>query len=97
MKKLALSLDDLHVESFSTSGGKAPRGTVQGLDSTAFEDTCNSCGGTCDVNNATPCGPCNPQYPDTDGGPVWSSVYTDCGNCRVSYNEVGTCVAPCTR
>ena len=61
MRKLSLKLEDLSVESFTTEGDAAVRGTVVGLDEstgpeivcscipvTAFEDTCQlTCGQTC--------------------------------------------------
>jgi hypothetical protein len=59
MEKVRLSLDDLHVQSFATTGaGAAPRGTVRGHDSVTDPvncptadpawDTCwESCYGSC--------------------------------------------------
>jgi hypothetical protein len=41
MKKLALELDDLCVETFETAAVREPRGTVQGHVYT------NTCGGSC--------------------------------------------------
>jgi hypothetical protein len=45
MKKLSLKLDDLQVETFTTSGQPGERGTVQGHYGT--NHTNQSCDGTC--------------------------------------------------
>ena len=42
MKKLQLDLDTLAVESFSTDGGEAPRGTVAAHASSSREQACAS-------------------------------------------------------
>jgi hypothetical protein len=47
MHKLNLSLDDLHVESFTTSDGAGPRGTVQGHQYDTAVLTCHLTGGCC--------------------------------------------------
>jgi hypothetical protein len=58
MKKLALNIEDLAVESFETSEDLAGRGTVRGLESTGFEIicTCDSDNGTCDESCQGGCG-----------------------------------------
>lgn len=55
MKKLSLKLDDLAVESFSTSGFGQRSGTVNARSETAFTEnySCIVCGGT---NQVTQCG-----------------------------------------
>jgi len=46
MKKLALVLDDLVVDSFETAPGSARRGTVAARSGTTYAD--ESCNGTCE-------------------------------------------------
>lgn len=60
-KKIKLSLDSLQVESFSTNGAAAPRGTVEGhmsYDATCGETWCGefSCAGTCGETEYGDCG-----------------------------------------
>ena len=54
MKKLQLDLDTLAVESFSTDGGEAPRGTVAAHEYTNTAPTCvyhcTWVGNTCEGN-----------------------------------------------
>src|ERR1051325_7990546 len=109
MKKLRLNLDALSVESFETDDLVDATGTVEGYISTRCTGgalTCNDANtcvpagetcaqDTCYVSCYGSC-PCQPVYPSDDcTGPIDSSVYTGCGNCNVSVNEVGTCIAPC--
>lgn len=91
MKKIALSLDSLQVESFdTTSGHDALRGTVQG----ASGDTTLPCqagtyeGGTCDSTcNQIACG-C------TAGGPHQGTCDYSCGG--TCFGEGGdTCAFTC--
>ena len=50
MKKLALKLDDLHVETFETSAESAERGTVVGNQRTVLGNTCApTCAYTCGI------------------------------------------------
>lgn len=51
MKKLALELDELQVESFSTQEADEARGTVAGRNEPPYTE---SCGGTC-VNTCVSC------------------------------------------
>lgn len=59
MKKLALNIDELAVESFETSRDLLARGTVRGAsESTEFQIicTCDSDNGTCDDSCQGGCG-----------------------------------------
>lgn len=79
MKKLALNIDDLKVESFDTSAGHAPRGTVVGND--VSETTCNQVICDCYSNGAE----CETNYNcpvETDTCPV----ETD-NSCRLSCDH----------
>lgn len=40
MQKLKLEMDDLRVESFTTAASADDRGTVEGHDATAYQDSC---------------------------------------------------------
>jgi hypothetical protein len=110
MKKLRLNLAALTVDSFQTDDVGGGTGTVEGYVSTQCTGgfiTCND-GNTCVPAGATcsqetcyvSCNRCpgDPNYETYDGcgDPIYSSPYTGCGNCEVSVNEVGTCIAPCT-
>lgn len=54
MRKLSLHLEELAVESFSTTDGAPGRGTVRGMDSvTVDQDTCVTCPATCATCGAT--------------------------------------------
>src|SRR5688572_25048837 len=67
MKKLKLSLDDLHVSSFRTMADEGARGTVQANSACAHSDIdCTAFYSTCDPSNGASC----------DGCP---SANTDCG------------------
>lgn len=46
MKKMSLKVEDLAVESFDTSAGQPPRGTVVAHDSETDLLSCTSCGNT---------------------------------------------------
>lgn len=109
MRKLQLSLDELSVDSFTTSDAASGAGTVEGYISTHCTNagyTCNgantclpagaTCGNpTCFLSCAGSC-PCYPPDPGdtTTGGGIQTAAYT-CPRCEVSVNEVGTCIAPC--
>jgi hypothetical protein len=98
-----LKLDELSVESFSTAFEVQGRGTVRARDNT--DDTCrgiyDTCGGGGDTCGDS-CGGCGTYECATNGGScgaqtcIYSCGYTACGNCNVTANEVGTCIAPCT-
>lgn len=103
MRKMKLKLDELAVESFSIVAEVQARGTVRGRDYT--EDTCRgqeTCGGGGDTCWDSCDGLCGSYFCATNGAScgaetcVYSCGYTACGNCNVSVNEVGTCIAPCT-
>ncbi len=51
--KIKLNLDDLKIESFVTSNGAAPDGTVFAMANTICENTCNEVSDTC--NGAMEC------------------------------------------
>jgi hypothetical protein len=73
MKKLSLHLDDLLVESFTTTAAVRERGTVRGMDSvTVDQDTCATCPATCASCPAT----CNASCGGTCGA--------TCATCPVS-------------
>ena len=69
MRKLALALDALQVESFDTSAGRPSRGTVFGEQCTCYTNctcpgcpTCdNTCADTCDQTCAASCIDCGTQ------------------------------------
>jgi hypothetical protein len=84
MKKLALKLDELRVDSFGTEAPEEKgRGTVHGhsLGGTCYYTcyTCQaSCGGSCQVSCAGSC---------------WDSCQGGCGN--TSYSCAATCHYTC--
>lgn len=102
MKKLALALEDLSVESFDTTAHSGPRaGTVQGhdiSDSTCYEVDCwcgtrvscaESCNGTCeDSCNGTCQLGCTTRTADLT---ICNRPLSLCGAC--TYNG-GTCYDP---
>lgn len=51
MRKLALDLDALHVESFAIGAEGDPRGTVQANEDTAPTEFCSTPGGGCQTNH----------------------------------------------
>ena len=81
MRKLNLHLDEIVVESFSTTGPALGRGTVRGMDSaTIDQDTCVTCDRCSDMDTCVSCVPscavtcascplsCNPaNCPSADG------------------------------
>jgi hypothetical protein len=85
--KLTLSLEDLSVDSFDTTGTQKARGTVFGEQCTCYTQctcpgcptcyaSCNgTCGGTCGENT------CAASCNGTCGTPTadYSCNYTDCG------------------
>lgn len=85
MQKMKLRLDDLRIDSFSTSDAKGEHGTVHGHDCVTCTNACN-CNGTA----ATDCG-CgsNTCYCGT--------AYTDCGDCELSRDGGNylTCAVEC--
>ncbi|HEX8391753.1 MAG TPA: hypothetical protein VF665_05270 [Longimicrobium sp.] len=102
MKKLALSPEDLSVESFDTTPRPSrPRGTVQAhdiSDSTCYEQDCfcgtrvscdDSCNGTCDATCDYTCKlGCTTQTIDLT---ICNRPISLCGAC--TYNG-GTCYDP---
>jgi hypothetical protein len=82
MKKFRLELDDLRIDSFSTTPAQAPKGTVFGEQCTCYTNctcpgcpTCDaSCNGTCDAS-------CN------------GTCYTGC-RCPVE-TDYGSCAGTC--
>jgi hypothetical protein len=73
MRKLSLHLEDLVVESFTTTDAARERGTVRGMDSvTVDQDTCVSCPVTC----AT--------CPGTCAASCGGSCAASCATCPVS-------------
>jgi hypothetical protein len=102
MKKLALKLDDLQVESFSTAGTVKGQGTVQGHASLVDGQSC-WCGtdttaspsdlvGGCSVYNTCVdgCGGSNPNsgwYTCGDGSNC--QVETEWVNCTYDYKHCG--------
>lgn len=75
MRKLSLHLEELVVESFSTTDAARGRGTVRGMDSvTIDQDSCVTCAPTC----ATCGGTCPNTCPVTCGN--------TCATCPVSCN-----------
>lgn len=71
MKKLTLTLDDLHVDSFQTSDARQEKGTVVG------EQEC-----TCPSNCTCPgCPTCDVSCPDT----CWETCGSTCGQYTCAY------------
>jgi hypothetical protein len=100
--KIRLDLDQLTVESFAVTGvSRARRGTVHANEATAAgEPTCDwSCDPPMTCGGMTYCQACYPDTancdPDTEFSRIQSCAYTDCDNCRVTYNEVQSCQLPC--
>lgn len=89
MKKFRLELDDLRIDSFSTTPAQTPKGTVFGEQCTCYTNctcpgcpTCDaSCNGTCDAS-------CNGTC-DTAccGGETDFSCFGSCDGC--AYTEAG--------
>ncbi|MBB4637878.1 hypothetical protein [Longimicrobium terrae] len=92
MKKLTLQLDDLRIESFSTTGAPRERGTVVGEEQCTCPTACScpgcptcdascngTCGGTCDASCYGTCG-------DTCAGCTWDA---SCGNNSCDYTCAG--------
>ena len=92
MKKFKLQLDDLRIDSFSTTPAQAPKGTVFGEQCTCYTNctcpgfpTCDaSCNGTCDAScNGTCDGTC-----DCTGDTMDQSCAGTCGD-GCGYTEPG--------
>ena len=61
MKKLRLQLDDLHVDTFSTTAAPKTKGTVFGEQCTCYTQcTCPGCP-TCDASCGETCASCDPS------------------------------------
>src|SRR5262249_45263961 len=106
MRKLALAIEELDVQSFTTDEAGTERGTVHGHISqncnTQFAGCTNqaSCQGgyTCQGPScpALSCDNCGTYRCATEGWcpNEWagdSCAYTGCGNCNPTAGEVGTC------
>lgn len=91
MKKLALNLDELHVESFDTSSGEPDgRGTIQGR-AADTENTPDTCDVTCPNNNT-----CDITCPNTCLNTCQDSCYGTCGAaCTWGYTCPPTCADTC--
>ena len=88
MKKLALRLDELQVESFSTAGSVRGTGTVQGNDSWNTDTGCNPSS----LGDAG----CSAYYTCLDGcgGGNDNSGWNTCGDgsdCTLGYTEWNNC------
>ena len=86
MKKFKLELDDLRIDSFSTTPAQTPKGTVFGEQCTCYTNcTCPGCP-TCDAScNGTCNASCNGTCATTCG----------CGGDTVDYSCGGTCDGSC--
>jgi hypothetical protein len=85
MKKLALVLDDLEVDSFETAPAAARRGTVEARSGTTYAD--ESCNGTCDFSCfRASCASC-----DFTCGSCASCGGTCAGSCAGGASCGGTC------
>ncbi|HEY0017631.1 MAG TPA: hypothetical protein VGC13_15070 [Longimicrobium sp.] len=99
MKKLALDLDELCVESFDTTAPpKDSRGTVQGNMQSYYggtcAQTCYTCAGTCQVTCYNSCaGTCH--EPSCNGGTCYASCQGSCydQSCGGSCAGQHTCAA----
>ena len=95
MKKLALSLDDLHVESFSTAGTDAARGTVQGnswnTDTEADPSALGDAGCSVYYTCVQGCGGSNPDsgWNTCGDGSACTLGYTNWNNCTMYYKLCG--------
>jgi hypothetical protein len=92
MKKFRLELDDLRIDSFSTTPAQAPKGTVFGEQCTCYTNctcpgcpTCDaSCNGTC---NASCNGSCDASCDGYCGSDV--TCYEGCGYTEGGYATFG--------
>jgi hypothetical protein len=97
MKKLTLQLDDLRIESFSTTGAPRERGTVVGEEQCTCPTACScpgcptcdaSCNGTCDAT----CNGCGGETlngcDDTRACP-WSGAARTCGYTCEGFQTYG--------
>ncbi|HEX6039479.1 hypothetical protein [Longimicrobium sp.] len=76
MKKLALDLDSLAVESFQTDAATDGRGTVQGHDATRLADTCG-----CSPRPTDGCTIGCPYTSDADGDTLPDQTQPYSNNC----------------
>jgi hypothetical protein len=89
MKKLRLQLEDLHIDSFTTTPAERPKGTVFGEQCTCYTQcTCPGCPtcagyGTCDAScNGTCAASCNGScVASCYGSCEWTCDYTCGGSC----------------
>ncbi|HEX8320729.1 hypothetical protein [Longimicrobium sp.] len=102
MKKFRLELDDLRIDSFSTTPAQAPKGTVFGEQCTCYTNctcpgcpTCDaSCNGTCDASCNGTCDCPGTGY--TCGGWSCDGAHTcdpTCGGFFTYYEARDMCVA----
>ena len=98
MKKFRLELDDLRIDSFSTTPAQTPKGTVFGEQCTCYTNctcpgcpTCDaSCNGTCDVSCNGTCDCTGDTCNESCGN--YSCEYT-CGNWMTYVAGHQMCVA----
>ncbi len=92
MKKLKLHLDDLRIDSFSTTSAAKPRGTVFGEQCTCYTQcTCPGCP-TCDASCNGTCGAtCDASCNGTCDGCTWEA---SCGGNTCDYTCGGYATAP---
>jgi hypothetical protein len=89
MRKLALKLDDLRIDSFETMSGPAGKGTVFGEQCTCYTDCtcpgCPTCDATCGGNTCDGTCNCETNFCTFDG------AYTCGGSCGGGYTCDYTC------
>lgn len=95
MKKLALHLDELMVESFETSDPQQPRGTVKGNDwsqiTECVTDEYYSCPDSCGVDTCNPTN-CGTTGTGTGTGQTQCNCPSAAGTCEpTAPDPVGTC------
>src|SRR3712207_2363061 len=98
MNKLRLELEDLQIDSFSTTPVKKEKGTVYGEQCTCPTactcpgcPTCDaSCNGTCDAScNGTCDASCNGTCGDSCGCGTWDSCYSCYYGCETYATRGG--------
>jgi hypothetical protein len=94
MRKLALKLDDLVVDSFILATPVPAEGTVEAHASNLCTEGHRSCDvGSCPISCFGSC-PCDPQYPESMGC-EYPTLYESCNPCDLTAASPQTCVAPC--
>ena len=92
MKKLKLHLEDLLIDSFTTTPAEKPKGTVFGEQCTCYTQcTCPGCP-TCDAScNGTCNASCNGTCDASCNGTCGASCYATCGySCDYTACDCGT-------